>query len=91
MEANNARNDTLAAADRAYAADYHMRDCRVAGASGGTPASAQAGAAPRGDGPGADAVVVSADDFATLTGNTERLLRVQRWGDALIDAGLATK
>jgi hypothetical protein len=34
-------------------------------------------------------VVVSADDFRTLTGNTARLVSIKAWGDRLIGEGLA--
>ncbi|WP_374414301.1 hypothetical protein [Novosphingobium colocasiae] len=57
------------------------------GAPGRTGAAAKADLAARGDGPGA--VTVSRADFDTLTGNTERLLRVHAWGEKLVAEGMA--
>jgi hypothetical protein len=58
-------------------------------ASSGAGTAGQAGAAAGGDGPGADAVVLSRVEFDQLVGNTLRLEQVRRWGRSLINAGLA--
>lgn len=84
--------------DAARAAAARFADARRvqdgATRSAGSPASSagaasQADAAPRSDGPGADAVVLSRAEFDQLTGNTLRLEQVRRWGQSLVDAGLA--
>jgi hypothetical protein len=52
-------------------------------------AAAKSDIAESGNGPSADAVVVTKSDFDILTGNTARLADVKAWGDALIGEGLA--
>lgn len=52
-------------------------------------ATTKSDSAQSGDSPSADAVVVSADDFRILTGNTARLMDVKAWADRLIAEGLA--
>jgi hypothetical protein len=87
-EADNAKDDALAAANAAYAASHRLRaacDNRATSQAIATPADSPAS---RGDGPGEGAIVVSAADFATLTENTDRLLRVKAWGDGLVSAGM---
>lgn len=59
----------------------------VAGTTGNARASSDADLAASSDGPGA--VTLTRADFDTLTANTERLLRVHAWGQALISEGLA--
>lgn len=83
--------DTRAAAAR-YA-DAHRLPVGPGGAAG-SPASharatGQADLAARGDGPGADAVVLGRSEFDQFVSNTLRLERVRRWGQSLITEGLA--
>lgn len=64
----------------------------IGGATSGAAAAGQAGAAPRDDRPGAIAVVsLSRSDFETLTGNTDRLLRLHALGERWIVEGWAVK
>jgi hypothetical protein len=81
--------DARAAAVR-YA-DAHRVPVGTGSAAGGsashTGAAGQADAAARGDGPGADAVVIERSAFDQLVSNTLRLEQVRRWGQSLIDAG----
>ncbi|MBT0667643.1 hypothetical protein HT136_04605 [Novosphingobium profundi] len=48
-------------------------------------------AAPGPDRTGGAAVTLTRADFETLSANTERLLRVHQWGEALIAEGLAVR
>ena len=57
--------------------------------TGDPGASGQDRTASGGDGSGADAVVLSRTEFDQLAGNTLRLEQVRRWGQALLDTGLA--
>ncbi len=78
-EADRLRIDLRNAADR-YADAHGVRTaCTASSASSGTVAAAKDSIAPDRDGPGADAVVLSRDDFDTLTGNTARLVAVREW------------
>ena len=43
------------------------------------------------DGPGADSIVVSRADYTILNENTGRLMKINEWGQKLLDAGLAKK
>ncbi len=87
--------DDLADARAAAAryADAHRLPVGIGSAAGSATsrsgAAGQADAAPRGDGPGADPVVIERSMFDQLTGNTLRLEQVRRWGQSLIEAGLA--
>lgn len=59
----------------------------AAGNASGTDGAAQADLAAGGDGSGT--VTLSRADFDTMTGNTERLLRVHAWGERVISEGWA--
>jgi hypothetical protein len=78
--------DDLAAARAAAAryADAHRLPVRTGGAAGGSTsragAAGQADAAPRGDGHGSDAVVLTRSAFDEFVSNTLRLEQVRRWG-----------
>ena len=80
-----------AAADRF--ADARRVQVGIGSAAGDTPgnpgASGQDRPAQGGDGPGADPVVLTRAEFDQLAGNTLRLEQVRRWGQSLMDAGLA--
>jgi len=80
-----------AAADRF--ADARRVQVGAGGAAGGTPGNPGASGQDRPpedrDGPGADAVVLTRSEFDQLAGNTLRLEQVRRWGQSLIDAGMA--
>ena len=54
-------------------------------------AAAESDIAESGNGPSADAVVVTKSDFDILTGNTARLADVKAWADRLIGDGLAER
>lgn len=88
--------DDLAAARAAAAryADAHRLPVGPGGAAGRAPgstgAAGEADAAGLGDGSGADAVVIERRAFDQFVSNTLRLERVRRWGQSLINAGLAT-
>lgn len=59
------------------------------GAPGRAGAPSEDHPAARGDGP--STVTLSRADFETLTGNTERLLRVHAWGEQLVAEGVAVE
>ena len=90
-EADHDYRIALADADRRT--DRFIRNNRVrqAGGSGAGASSpaAEGEAAERGNGAGADAVLVSADDVRICTANTVRLQAVREWGLELVKAGVA--
>ena len=83
----------IALADADRRTDDYIRNNRMrqAGGSGASVANAPAEgeAAERGNGAGADAVLVSADDVRICTANTVRLQAVREWGLELVKAGVA--
>jgi len=83
----------IALADADRRTDRFIRNNRVrqAGGSGAGASSpaAEGEAAERGNGAGADAVLVSADDVRICTANTVRLQAVREWGLELVKAGVA--
>lgn len=89
-ERSNESYRTSLAAIRSASDSYaaRVRPCPV---GGGGPASVAAVSDPAsgGDAAGPDAVVLDRGDYDILTGNTARLVEVQRWGGALIQDGLA--
>jgi hypothetical protein len=78
------------AADR-YATARRVQPAAPCRASGSAATIAQAVAAPTGDGPGPDAVVIPRAHFDQLRDNTLRLERVRQWGESEIEAGRAVK
>lgn len=91
----NDEADRWRAAARRFADAGGLQDGgRIAatGAPGGTGAAGEAGPAPGDDRSGAAAVVwLSRQDFDTLTGNTDRLLRLHALGERWIAEGWAVK
>lgn len=91
----NDEADRWRAAAQRFADAGGVQDGRrsaVAGAAGGTGAAGEAAPAPGHDGPGSPAVVwLSRGDFDTLTGNTDRLLRLHALGERWIAEGWAVK
>lgn len=87
--------DLWRAAARKFADAGGLQDGgRIAssGASGRTGAAGEAGSAPGDDRSGAAALVwLSRQDFDTLTGNTDRLLRLHALGERWIAEGWAVK
>lgn len=74
------------------AADRFRRTRSVrtfAGASCGPAAAAPLGAPEDSDGQGADGVVLTRNEWEQYVATTLRLERVRRWGESLVQAGLA--
>jgi TolA-binding protein len=83
-DANETNRRDISMRSRAYA-DRMRADtyCRQASAT------AESGIAQSDNGAGADAVMVTREDFDILTGNTARLMDVYSWSQEMISAGLA--
>jgi len=88
-EADNAKDNALAAADKLYAANNRVRPCANRGATRVADSPAEVDPTSDRDGQGSDAIMVSSADYATLTENTARLVQVHAWGDGLVWVGLA--
>ncbi len=88
----NDQADLWRARARRFADDSGLR-ARAGKAAGGDASQAAAPGADHfaagGNATGGAAVTLSRADFETLSANTERLLRVHAWGQALIAEGLA--
>lgn len=79
-QADGLRADLRDAGARYAAANgLRSRACPAGGAPGGTLAAAEGDSAESSNGPGADAVVLSRDDFDILNENTARLIAVREW------------
>ena len=90
-ETDNAPQSDIDAAIADYAAAHRVLPKTNCGAASPASTPAQVDASPVDHGPGANAVVLSQDDFATLNANTERLLKAHADGEKLIADGLAVK
>lgn len=86
-EADNARQDALRSSAARFADSRRVR--AYCGSPGETTSAIPNSPSPDRDGPGADAVVLTRNEYDQFVENSLRLERVRQWGDSLIKEGLA--